>query len=351
MTTSYNNNLRIAEIATGDQAGVWGNTTNYNLAVLLSQAISGYATVPVLSSAQALVSTDGTSDEARQAIIELTGTPGSNFNIYVPPADKIYVIKNSTTDVGLYTATIRVATARNGTTQSGLTEIAIPNGRTAIVVTKSTGTPSIYEGLNHIAGSLTVGGGIISVGNGLFGGTGGLTIPVGTTLQQAGGIGTIRYNTTLSRFEGYNGTEWGGIGGGGGSGGSGATGGGQNQVFYENEQAVTVSYTIPAATNAMTAGPITVNPGFEGTATISDGSISAGTVLNVLTRTAGTLYIGTIIEGTGVPANTTIVAFGTGTGETGTYTVSNSASLLSPFALTSTVEVTITSGSNWVVVG
>jgi hypothetical protein len=349
MTTSYNNNLRIAEIATGDQAGVWGNTTNYNLAVLLSQAISGYATVPVLSSAQALVSTDGTSDEARQAIIELTGTPGSNFNIYVPPADKIYVIKNSTTDVGLYTATIRVATARNGTTQSGATQVTIPNGRTAIVVTKSTGTPSIYEGLNHIAGSLTVGGGIISVGNGLFGGTGGLTIPVGTTLQQAGGIGTIRYNTTLSRFEGYNGTAWGGIGGGGAGGG--ATGGGQNQVFYENEQAVTVSYTIPAVTNAMTAGPITIASGFVGTATISDGVVSEGNILTVITRTAGELYIGSIIEGTGVPANTSIVAFDSGTGQEGTYIVSNSATLLTAFALTTTVTLTITPGSNWVVVG
>jgi len=347
MTTTYNNNLRIAEIATGDQAGVWGTTTNYNLATLLTEAISGFSQVSVTSSAQALVSTDGTSDQARQAVIELIGTPGSNFFIYAPPANKIYIFKNSVTT---YTATIRVATARNGTTQSGATEISIPSGRTVIVYTKSSGTPSIYEAINSIAGDFLVNGGLAVGGNGAFAGTGGVTLPVGTTLQQAGSQGTIRYNTTLSRFEGYNGTVWDGIGGGGGAGG-GATGGGQNQVFYENDQAVTVSYTIPASTNAMTAGPITVNTGFAGTATISDGSVSAGTVLNVLTRTAGKLYIGTIIEGTGVPANTTIVAFGTGTGETGTYTVSNSASLLTAFALTTTVAVTITSGSNWVVVG
>lgn len=344
---TYNNNLRIAEIATGDEAGVWGNTTNYNLATLLTQAISGVTQVPVVSSAQALVSTDGVSDEARQAVIELTGTPGSNFFIYTPPANKVYIFKNS---VATYTATIRVATARNGTTQSGATEIAIASGRTAIVYTKSSGTPSIYEAINTIAGDFLVNGGLAVGGNGAFAGTGGITIPVGTTLEQAGGQGTIRYNTTLSRFEGNNGTEWGGIGGGGGAGG-GATGGGQNQVFYENDQSVTVSYTIPAATNAMTAGPITVAPGFVGTATISDGAVSAGTILNVLTQTAGALHIGSIIEGTGVPANTSIVAFGTGTGGTGTYTVSNSAALTTAFALTTTVAVTITSGSNWIVVG
>ena len=347
---TYNNNLRIAEIATGDEAGVWGTTTNYNLATLLTEAISGFTQVTVTSSAQALVSTDGTSDQARQAVIELIGTPGSNFYIYAPPANKIYIFKNSTTDAGLYTATIRVATARNGTTQSGSTEIAIANGRTVIVYTKSSGTPSIYEAINNIAGNFLVNGGLAVGGNGVFAGTGGVTIPVGTTLQQAGSQGTIRYNTTLSRFEGYNGTVWDGIGGGGGAGG-GATGGGQNQVFYENDQSVTVSYTIPASTNAMTAGPITVNTGFVGTATISNGSTGEGNILNVITRTAGTLHIGTIIEGTGVPANTSIVAFDSGTGETGTYIVSNSATLTTAFALTTTVAVTITSGSNWVVVG
>ena len=41
-------------------------------------------------------------------------------------------------------------------------------------------------------------------------GNAGLRIPVGTTLQRnnAGGLGQLRYNTDLSRFEGYNGTTW-----------------------------------------------------------------------------------------------------------------------------------------------
>jgi len=39
------------------------------------------------------------------------------------------------------------------------------------------------------------------------------------------------------------------------------TGGGGEQVFYENAQVVTSSYTIPSTSNAMTAGPITINSG------------------------------------------------------------------------------------------
>lgn len=52
--------------------------------------------------------------------------------------------------------------------------------------------------------------------------------------------------------------------------GSGATGGGSDQIFVENGQIVTTSYTIPVGKNAMTTGDITVNDGV--TITVSSGS-------------------------------------------------------------------------------
>tara|TARA_R100000664_G_scaffold1510_1_gene3794 strand:- start:577 stop:894 length:318 start_codon:yes stop_codon:yes gene_type:complete len=51
--------------------------------------------------------------------------------------------------------------------------------------------------------------------------------------------------------------------------GGGATGGGSDTVFYENGQTVTTNYTITNNTNAMSAGPITVNSGV--TVTIGSG--------------------------------------------------------------------------------
>lgn len=42
---------------------------------------------------------------------------------------------------------------------------------------------------------------------------------------------------------------------------TGASGGGSDQVFYENDQTVTTSYTITTGTNAMTTGDITINTG------------------------------------------------------------------------------------------
>ena len=54
------------------------------------------------------------------------------------------------------------------------------------------------------------------------------------------------------------------------SGAGGATGGGTNQVFYENEINITDDYTITAGTNAVSAGPITIDSGV--TVTVPSGS-------------------------------------------------------------------------------
>lgn len=54
-------------------------------------------------------------------------------------------------------------------------------------------------------------------------------------------------------------------------GGGGASGGGTNQIFFQNDQTVTVSYTITSGKNAGTFGPITVDSGV--TVTVPDGSV------------------------------------------------------------------------------
>lgn len=86
--------------------------------------------------------------------------------------------------------------------------------------------------------------------------TGSAVVPTGTTAQRDGSpaTGYFRFNTSIGKFEGHNGTAWGSVGGG-------ATGGGADAVFVENDQVVTTSYTITSGKNAMTTGPITVNSG------------------------------------------------------------------------------------------
>lgn len=95
--------------------------------------------------------------------------------------------------------------------------------------------------------------------------TGSEKIPSGTTAERDGSpaTGYFRFNTTLSKFEGYNGTIWGAVGGG-------ATGGGNDEVFVENTLVVTTSYTLPTGKSASSVGPITINSGI--TVTVPSGS-------------------------------------------------------------------------------
>ena len=94
--------------------------------------------------------------------------------------------------------------------------------------------------------------------------TGAVKMPVGTTAERpTASTGQIRYNTTLTQFEGYGASSWGTIGGG-------ATGGGSNKAFYENDVTITDNYTITTSKNAMTAGPVTINNSV--TVTVPDGS-------------------------------------------------------------------------------
>jgi len=95
--------------------------------------------------------------------------------------------------------------------------------------------------------------------------TGAIKIPVGTTAERPGSpaTGDMRFNSTLTSAEIYNGSAFVAVGGG-------ATGGGSDQVFVENGQTVTTNYTITTNNNALSTGPITVNSGV--TVTVPTGS-------------------------------------------------------------------------------
>ena len=83
-----------------------------------------------------------------------------------------------------------------------------------------------------------------------------LQIPVGTTAQRPSSpsAGDLRFNTTTTSAEIYNGTSFTAVGGG-------ATGGGSDACFYENDLTVTTSYTITANSGAHAVGPLVISSG------------------------------------------------------------------------------------------
>lgn len=144
MPSSYNNALRLEMIGTGEQAGIWGDTTNNNLGTLLVDAVAGYTSVSITSSSQALTVIDGLEDQSRNAMIALTTTTTANFSVYVPPSSKLYTFYNASA----YTATIYNSYPSAGDLATNGTGVAIPAGKTISVWSEGTNVAQQNTHLN-----------------------------------------------------------------------------------------------------------------------------------------------------------------------------------------------------------
>jgi hypothetical protein len=98
MASSYVNDLRLNEMATGDASGTWGTTTNTNLE-LIGEAL-GYGTEGITTNANTHTTTvaDGATDPGRAMYIEYTGTLDSACTITIAPntLNRMHFIENGT---------------------------------------------------------------------------------------------------------------------------------------------------------------------------------------------------------------------------------------------------------------
>ena len=98
MASTYVNDLRLNEMATGDASGTWGTNTNVNLE-LIGEAM-GYGTEGITTNANTHTSTiaDGATDPVRAMYVEYTGTLDSACTITIGPntVSKLWFIENGT---------------------------------------------------------------------------------------------------------------------------------------------------------------------------------------------------------------------------------------------------------------
>lgn len=98
MPSTFSPNLRLELIATGEQSNTWGITTNNNLGTLLEQSISGLVEIDVTAGDVTLTALNGESDQSRNMMLKITGTPGTPRTITVPEVTKLYVVNNTSND-------------------------------------------------------------------------------------------------------------------------------------------------------------------------------------------------------------------------------------------------------------
>lgn len=192
-------------------------------------------------------------------------------------------------------------------TASQLRSSGLTSGR--VTFAGASGLLSDSANLTWNGTTLAITGALTATADSTFSSTGALTISKGTTAQRPTAVsGMLRFNTTTSEFEGYNGTTWASVGGAALSNDTStssnvyplfaaATTGTASTIYtsnakllykpstgefqsselvagngiFVNSQTVSANYTVPSGSNAMSAGPVTVADGI--TVTVSDGSV------------------------------------------------------------------------------
>lgn len=130
MASTYSTSLRLELMATGDQSGTWGDTTNTNLGTLLEQAITGVLSVAQGDATLTLTALDGATDQSRNAVINLTGAMTGAQNVVVPNANKLYLIKNSTS--GGFAVTVKTSAGTGVTVPAGTARWVYADGTNVV---------------------------------------------------------------------------------------------------------------------------------------------------------------------------------------------------------------------------
>ena len=128
MASTFTTRIRLNKQGTGDNDSTWGTVLNDEVIDLTDFAIAGYTTISLAGGDVSLTTNDGTADEARSAMLELTGTLTGDTGVYLPfGITKSYIVKNNTS--GSFNATILI---------DGGTGTAVPQGGSIIVMTDGT---------------------------------------------------------------------------------------------------------------------------------------------------------------------------------------------------------------------
>lgn len=104
MASTYTTRIGLEKQGDGENPNTWGLRLNQNVIDLIDEGIAGYEEV-VLSAPTTLTLTDndGSTDQARNFGLKLTGTISEDKYVLVPTNEKIYFIHNDTTgDFNIY---------------------------------------------------------------------------------------------------------------------------------------------------------------------------------------------------------------------------------------------------------
>ncbi len=91
---TYTTRNRLVKQATNENRNTWGTTLNGGMIDLVDEAIDGFTSLS-MSGNVTLTNTDGTTDQARKRVLNVTSTGGATRTITIPAVEKYYVVRNA----------------------------------------------------------------------------------------------------------------------------------------------------------------------------------------------------------------------------------------------------------------
>ena len=146
---TYTTRLRLEKQATGANSNTWGSRLNSNVFSLVDNAVAGYTTIALTDSTVTLSVSDGSADQARSSMLELTGTLTSNVGVVIPSVSKQYLVRNATS--GSFTVTIKANGGTGSAVTQGTTGIVYCDGASVRAATGGAASRNIGTSVTEIA--------------------------------------------------------------------------------------------------------------------------------------------------------------------------------------------------------
>ena len=139
---TYTSNGGIKLIATGDESGTWGTSTNSNFDII-DRITNGVGAITLTGTTHTLTTSDGTLSDGMYRVLVLGGSPSGSNTITIAPNDaqKMYVVKNGSGQDAVFS-------------QGSGANVTIANGASGIIYSDGAGSGAAVFDVSSDFGAL-----------------------------------------------------------------------------------------------------------------------------------------------------------------------------------------------------